>query len=335
MNPNPPLVSILVPCHNAAPWLRDTLESALAQTWRPLEVVVVDDGSTDESAAILREFDAPELTVLHRPARGASAARNTALAAANGQYVRFLDADDLLDPEATSEQAKALAGRTDRVALAAQWKFYETPATAWAGPLALHRETDPIAWLCAAWTGVHGVHPAAWLLPVALARAVGPWNESLSLNDDGEYFTRALLAAGGVLHVPSATTYYRVPRPGSLAWRRGPEAWESLARSIELSAQHLLAVENSPRTRAAVSSAWQEFVFTVYPESPELIARAEAALAPLGGYTRRPAGSLAFRCIAAMAGWRFALRWRRARERRRLAEHGPHASLPTAAVSNP
>jgi glycosyltransferase involved in cell wall biosynthesis len=327
MNPGDPLVSILVPCHNAAPWLRDTLESALAQTWRPLEVILVDDGSTDGSAAILREFDAPELTVLHRPARGAAAARNTALAAAHGQYVRFLDADDLLAPDATARQVAAMAGRIDCVALAAQWKFFETPATAWAGPAALHRETDPVAWLCAAWTGVHGVHPAAWLVPATLARSVGPWDEHLTLNDDGEYFTRVLLASSGVVHVPEATTYYRVPRPGSLAWRRGTEAWESLARSIERATGHLLAVENSPRTRLAAASAWQEFVFTVYPESPELVARAEAALSPLGGYTRRPAGSLAFRLVAALAGWRLALRWRRARARRRSAERAP-APLP-------
>lgn len=91
-----PLVSVIVPLYNAAPYIGEALESVLASTYRPLEVVVVDDGSTDNSLSIAQNFAKvhPEVQVFTQPNAGVSAARNHAIHKAQGEYILPLDADD-------------------------------------------------------------------------------------------------------------------------------------------------------------------------------------------------------------------------------------------------
>jgi glycosyltransferase involved in cell wall biosynthesis len=106
-----PTVSVVIPCYNGAKYLRETLESALAQTHPVLEVIVVDDGSTDDSAAIA-ESVGPPVRVIRQPNQGESTARNRGIDEARGDWIAFLDADDLWDP---TKIAKQLAGVTPEV----------------------------------------------------------------------------------------------------------------------------------------------------------------------------------------------------------------------------
>src|SRR5438105_1387389 len=100
-------VSIIIPCYNVSRWIRETLKSAVAGQSMELEVIVVDDGSTDDSAAIVeREFAQAKL--IRTPNRGASHARDTGTQAASGDYIQYLDADDLLAPGKIAVQLRAL-----------------------------------------------------------------------------------------------------------------------------------------------------------------------------------------------------------------------------------
>lgn len=94
-----PLVSIILPIYNTAPYLSRCLDSIIGQTYRELEIICVDDGSTDQSGAILDEIKKGEgrLKVIHTEKRGVSAARNLALASATGDYIGFVDSDDYID----------------------------------------------------------------------------------------------------------------------------------------------------------------------------------------------------------------------------------------------
>ena len=107
----PPLVSVVVPAHNAEGTLAQTLMSAMAQTYPHLEIVVVDDGSTDGTAGLVSRFtDGARVVRMVTSARpGAGAARNSGLAAANGEYVAFLDADDLWHPRKIEKQVAIAA----------------------------------------------------------------------------------------------------------------------------------------------------------------------------------------------------------------------------------
>lgn len=98
-----PLVSLIIPAYNAEKTLRRTLESARGQTWKNMEIILVDDGSKDDTPRIARETaeEEPRLRVITQECRGVAQARNRGLEAARGQYIRFMDADDTMPPEST------------------------------------------------------------------------------------------------------------------------------------------------------------------------------------------------------------------------------------------
>ena len=93
-----PLVSVIIPAYNAAATIGEALLSALDQTYRPLEIIVIDDGSTDATADIVQQRFGEQVKLLREPHCGRGSARNTALLAAKGELIQFLDADDLLEP---------------------------------------------------------------------------------------------------------------------------------------------------------------------------------------------------------------------------------------------
>lgn len=90
------LVSILIPAYNAEKWLYETIKSALNQTWPHKEIIIVDDGSTDGTLRIAKKFASASVKVVAQPNKGGPAARNTAIDYAQGDFLQWLDHDDLL-----------------------------------------------------------------------------------------------------------------------------------------------------------------------------------------------------------------------------------------------
>lgn len=99
------LVSVIMPCYNAAAYIGETIESVLAQTYTNWELLIVDDHSTDDSLSVIARYDDPRIRVLSTAENsGAAVARNVAIEAAQGRFMAFLDSDDLWHPEKLSEQ---------------------------------------------------------------------------------------------------------------------------------------------------------------------------------------------------------------------------------------
>lgn len=140
-----PLVSIIIPCFNAEKYLREAIESALAQTYQPVEVMVIDDGSTDGSAEVARSF-AGRIRLESQSHRGAPAARNRGLGLARGDFIQFLDADDLLDPGKLTHQMPCMMERSEGLVFCdgrALWpgskdQIYDAP---------LREGDDPVAYV--------------------------------------------------------------------------------------------------------------------------------------------------------------------------------------------
>ena len=106
------LVSILIPAYNASRWLTECVESALAQTWAHKEIIIVDDGSKDDTLAVARRYESRAVKVVTQANTGAPEARNHALRLAQGDYIQWLDADDVLHPQKIKLQLAA--GAPDR-----------------------------------------------------------------------------------------------------------------------------------------------------------------------------------------------------------------------------
>jgi glycosyltransferase involved in cell wall biosynthesis len=303
------VVSILIPCHNAGPWLAAALDSACGQTWPHREIIVVDDGSTDDSAPIARRYASSGVKLISQPRRGASAARNTALAVASGDFIQYLDADDLLAPDKVALQIVQAMETQANFAFCATWsRFTRSVADADFSPQPLCGDFDSIDWLVLKLEQNRMMHPAAWLIPRAISDVAGPWNETLSLDDDGEYFTRVVLPSKGVRCCRDAISYYRSGLPRSLSDSQSEEAWKSAWRARELSIQHLLAAEDSPRTRHAAATALQRFIYESYPRVPQHRAEAALKIRHLGGSSLAPEGGPLFQTARRIIGWRLAKR---------------------------
>lgn len=304
-----PLVSIIIPAYNAAPWVRQTLMSALAQIHRPVEIVVVDDGSTDSTLAIAREFERQGVRVVAQANAGAAAARNHGLRLASGDFIQFLDADDLITADKISAQLAALEREApDRIAACRWGRFTDDPANARFVDEAVFCDFSPVDYLLAHTGSARMMHPAAWLVPRTVALRAGPWNESLSLNDDGEYFARVVKASSGIRFAQPGASLYRSNLDGSLSRRRDRRALMSVFMANKLIADQLRALEDSPRVHRALADYWQRLIYEIYPDAPDLCRDAAAQVQAFGGSCLRPEMGGRERLIARILGWKLARR---------------------------
>lgn len=316
-----PLVSILIPAYGAEATLAATLDSALAQTYPNVEVVVVNDGSADATLAVAQRYRARGVTVIDQPNAGAAAARNHAFRLSKGEYVQFLDADDLIAPDKIEVQMRRLASEPEGTVASAAWaRFCTDPSEAVFETKADWCDFEPARqWLVQSWSGRGTMFPAAWLLPRAVAEAAGPWDERLSLNDDGEYNARVLTAARKIAFCPDARAYYRSGIAGNLSGRRDAAAMASARLACERSVEALLAVDASPEARRASACLWQFLAHEAYPDFPALARDAEARAAALGGGGLGPSGGRLYNAVCSVAGWKAAARVQRLTDRARGA----------------
>jgi glycosyltransferase involved in cell wall biosynthesis len=308
-----PFVSIIVPCFNAEPWLAEALESALAQSWVEKELILVDDGSTDDSLRVATNFENRGVIVLRQENRGASAARNAAMRIAKGDFVQFLDADDVLAADKIARQIHALNKKGTANVAAGEWAHFENDwRFANFVPEAIWGDFQSVDWLVTSWGGGGMMHPAAWLTPREILDRAGAWNESISLDDDGEYFCRVLLASEGVHFVPKARSYYRRHAGKRLSGSRGLDAAKSAYLACQLRDSALLAHEDSARTRRAVAQLYYRFAWDHYPEGKSWVSNALARSRALDPDIRMAQGGSREQLMARCLGWKAARRLQKA-----------------------
>jgi glycosyltransferase involved in cell wall biosynthesis len=302
-------VSVLIPCYNAEKYIGETLESVFRQTWPNVEIVVVDDGSTDKSAEEIARFARPNLHVVRQDNRGQTAALNVGLKRATGDFIQYLDADDLIGPEKLEKQLERLADRPTCVASAEWGRFYRLPEETTFDPEPVWQDLSPLDWLALSRRdGLGMMFPALWLIPRPLALKVGPWDETLTLNNDAEYFTRILLAAEQVLFCAGARCYYRSGLHGSLSGQKSTGAWASQFRVIERCESYIRAVEDSERIRRGFALSWQHIAHGCFPYDKNLAERALDRARMLHHVRISPDGGTLFRLTAALLGWKTARR---------------------------
>lgn len=301
-----PLVSILIPAFNSQDWIADTLRSAMAQTWTPKEIIVVDDGSTDQTLTIARQFESDNVLVVTQQNLGAAAARNKACSLSRGDYIQWLDADDLLAPDKITQQLKFLGqNASKRILLSSaygrfRYRYYRAEFV----PTGLWCDLSPVNWVvCKLGQNVF-MQPAVWLVSRELTEAAGPWNAALSVDDDGEYFCRVVLKSEVVRFVPEAKVYYRSPLVGTLSHIGGSKKKiEAYWKSTRLQISHLRQGENSERTRLACLAYLQKKFIYFYPEQQDIVSEIEKIVTELGGQLQPPRLSWKYSWVRTMFGW--------------------------------
>jgi glycosyltransferase involved in cell wall biosynthesis len=297
------LVSILIPAFNAERWIAETLRSAVSQTWDAKEIIVVDDGSTDRTGDISRQFP---VRVVRQQNQGAAEARNVAFALSRGEFIQWLDADDVLAPDKIERQM--VHSGDPRMLLSSPWaEFMFRRSVAEARPTALWADLTPQEWLFRKVAQNLWMPPCTWLVSRELTEAAGPWDRTMYVDDDGEYFCRVIAKSSGVRFVPDAKSYYRHSGSGSLSRiGRSKKKMGAQFRSLELHIAHLLSFGDTEQARQACVSFLRVWLPTFIPDRPDLADHARELAAELGGRLDSPRLSWKYDWIRAAFGWNLA-----------------------------
>lgn len=254
------LISVVIPCYNAEAFLRETIESVLAQTYRNYEIILVDDGSTDGTAEIIKSYGAA-VRGISTPNRGASAARNLGTAMSQGDFIQYLDADDLLTPQALETKLEALLSTNGDVAYSGWQKLEQskdgqfTPKEVKERPIEAVHSDPEIALFTDFWCP-----PAALLYGRRIVEKIGGWNESLPVIQDARFFLDAALWGGKFIRVPGVGAYYRIHGSQSLS-RKNQQAF------VKDCFHNACQVEEFWHSHGGITSDRQQALLKVYGQA--------------------------------------------------------------------
>jgi glycosyltransferase involved in cell wall biosynthesis len=252
----PPLISVIMPCYNAGPFLAMAASSALGQTHGNVELILIDDGSTDASpeveAALLLEHGS-RLTLLHTDRAGPYPARNAGLRSARGEYIAFLDGDDWWEPVALARLYGALSAANADLAYCG-WQNVGVGVTAAPFIPPEYEKDDAVeGFLCGCPWPIH-----AALVKRSLVDRLGGFSERRFSSMDYDFWLRALALTRRIVRVSECLAYYRWHGPAQVSavkWRQVLDAlavqWDFVRTHPEL-VGHLTAVRVDELTEGQV-----------------------------------------------------------------------------------
>ncbi len=319
---NYPLVSIIIPVYNAEMFLAETINSALGQTWPNKEIIIIDDGSTDNSLSIAQNYsDNRNIKIVTQTNNGASAARNAGLKQAKGDYIQFLDADDLLSADKIYQQVINLEHNSRKVAICSTIHFYENFSDekfslSTYEERFLFNDDDPVHFLVNLLGGYSengamiAIH--SWLTPKCLIHEAGLWNENLTLNDDGEYFCRVLLKSSGVIKT-NGFNYYRKSRlNNTLSSLKSYNSFKSAIESTDLIRAHLKNYLNAADVYNCFYKSYTGYKINCFPDYKHLSKQCDSKASSIlqavqnGGKVKIRIGGKIIDFIANNISWKLA-----------------------------
>ncbi len=311
---NKPLVSVIIPAFNAEKYIAETVKSVLSQTYPNIEVLIIDDGSTDNTFEVAQLYRAKNIKVFSQVNKGASAARNNGLKSAGGKYIQFLDADDFLSEDKIELQVELLEQYEGWIAVCNTVHFFdgEVPLSQpiKANPF-LFSTDDPIEFLINLYGGngkAGMIQPNAWLSPRPVIDKAGYWNEHISLDDDGEFFFRVLLASNGVAYCEKGVNYYRKFRKSNnLSSSKSFDSRMGAFQAACIKCDALLTKTMDPRARKAMTYNFMEMAVVNYPMHREITRQALNKIKELGGTHYEPVvGGRLLEVVKRVFGWKAA-----------------------------
>lgn len=309
----PYLVSILIPLYNSEKFISETINSCLNQTYKNIEIIIVDDGSSDKSLKIAKDFEKNHnnIFVYSQENSGACVARNKAFELSKGEYIQYLDADDLLSPNKIEEQIKLFEKFGNNIITSCTFvRFKDNISNLKIKKQKIDKDyNNPIDWLIDSWNGegMGAVH--SWLTPRHIIEKSGKWNENLLINQDGEFFCRVLLLVQKIVFCKNAIVYYRFVDK-SVSKNYSNASLNSVLNSYELYIRHLNSHIKNPIISKALATNFSSFYSFFYPCKKELLVRTENNITKLG-FKRFPlTGGRIFKIISFILGVKKATKFR-------------------------
>lgn len=299
-----PLISICVPAHNCGLYIADTLKSLCNQSYPHLEIIVVNDGSEDDTLAQINTINDPRIFVFSINQSGAAAARNVAYSKATGAYILFFDGDDIIPENFIQLQFKSINFKEDVVAVSGWGRFYQNNIENFKAEFTPDEQLSFKQWILRYWHACNPMTaPGRILMHRSLIDEAGLWDEELNLNDDLEFFTRVFLKANNIVMNPAALLYYRSGING-LSGKKGQKAYHSLYRSVYLSTHYAIQAYNEEAVKASCANMLQSCIYEIYPYSNALIKEIETQVKALGGSALKPESGGITRILNTLLGWK-------------------------------
>ena len=301
------LVSICIPCYNAALFLRETLNCLLNQSYQMLEIIIIDDNSTDSSIPIIEEYALRDGRVRFETAKskGAAAARNQAYQLSKGKYVTFFDADDWIPENFIATQLQALS--SDHEVVVAKWgRFYQDDlATIKEDPIQIRMDLTFEEWIKHYWlNNTHMTCPGRVLMPRILIEQSGLWDEDLSLNDDFIFYTR-IFSNSGLIRFNDVSLFFYRSGVNGLSSKKGDHHYRSLYKSITRAIVVAQAkLKESKEINNCYANLLQSLIYEVYPLEPKIIKEAEKCIKALGGSNFKYQGGRKTKFLNFLFGWK-------------------------------
>jgi len=301
MKTGQPLVSIIMPAYNAAGLISQSIECVIAQVYKNWELIIIDDGSIDETFELAKSFKDARIVVVKREHGGQGHATNYGLHLCKGDYIQFLDADDIMDSSKISVQINDLKDYGNEYVGISRWSFfYDDISNAVFNNEPVYFSGESKQWLHALWLHETMMSNHGYLTPRGVIEKAGKfYDTSLDLNIDFEYFTRVLLAAKGVVYSPRALCYYRKQVENSLTHKPGFKMKLNALNARVKAINYLFQFDHSPQARKAAQMALTILTFSF----PEIYLFAKRSIKSLGLKSFADFGGKRFKKISSFIGF--------------------------------
>lgn len=303
-----PLVSIIIPCYNAENYVAEAIQSALDQIYPNCEIIVIDDGSTDGSLEVIKSFG-DKIRWETGPNRGGCGARNRGLELAKGEWIQFLDADDLIEQNKIAVQMKLAAEHGSECLISGCWKRFRKSIDDNTFPMeSKEMPEQPADWLIQKYSGRGMMAAHAWLSPVALIERTEGWDTSLKRDQDGEFFDHLASLASRIVHSPDAFAHYRVTEGGGVSARKDGDGFRSVLQVQIRGTQRLVALRDCPEAHNACSRSFMRIAMESFPQYRDISQEALALAEEHGGASAPVSGGPIVKLVQKVLGWRAARR---------------------------
>lgn len=301
-----PLVSICIPVYNAVHWLPETLDRLKRQTYSSIEVIIVDDHSTDNSLQIAQAYESDSIQVYSNPKKGGNSARNYAFQMSKGDYIKFMDADDYMDDSMIELQVARLLEEDNPenciVLSPVIMRFQDGIDLHQVGRSIDHDYSPGIELLIDIWRGKGWNCPHCHLMHHSLVKRSKGWDETVVKNQDGEYFGRVYTIADKVVSVKQVNAIWRQTGIG-VSTKMNDAAMESVLRSYRILADLILSYKSDAEHRDICSRYISSCMYSNYPTNKKYIPEMERYMKENGLCFKIP-NQRRLKVLCSIVGWK-------------------------------
>jgi len=304
------LVSIIIPVFNGEAHIHECIASAINQTYQNIEIIVVDNGSTDGTREILKSFKDERINIIETANNGACKARNIGFTHSKGDYIQFLDSDDYLSHNKIEEQLKVLENTSEHIAICKT--LIVKDGITFSEPSSIDDpwlvdSNNPFDFLLNLYGHYGMIQTNVWLVPRVLIIKAGLWNEELKQDQDGEFYCRVVLGAKGIKFSKFAINYYRrYLNHNNIGNNKSLMAVSSTIKALDLKASYLLAHNDSKETEEVIAMHYKVLAVRYYGVYPSLYNEAMAKCIALNNSSFIPVmGGRTVQALTRVLGWKY------------------------------